>query len=336
MKNIKKITIIVCLIMIFTGIKIINDIKRPFNTTTDNISVVVDKGDSFNRIFKKLNKENLIKNKVLFKLYGKYKTGNKHIKPGKYTIDSSTSINEFINILREGKNNNEVKVTIPEGYNIEEIAEVLDKKGIISKLEFLKSCKKYILPDYITADKKVRYQLEGYLFPDTYRFKQGISGEKIIKEMLYQFRSQIKKIEKENNINNKDMKRIITLASIVEKEARIDSDRAKIASVFNNRLIKNMRLQTDATVLYALGKYKKRLSLNDLKVQSPYNTYKIKGLPIGPICNPGKPSIEAIINPAKTKYLYYVLENKKEHYFTDSYSEFLKAKKRYKHKFNIK
>ena len=127
---------------------------------------------------------------------------------------------------------------------------------------------------------------------------------------------------------------MITIASIVEKEARVDEDRPYIASVINNRLEKNMRLQIDATVLYALGQHKDRLVLQDLKIDSPYNTYKVNGLTPGAICSPGKESIEAALNPSNTDYLYYVLQDSKKHYFTNNYQDFLKAKEKYKKQLN--
>ncbi|KEH98223.1 endolytic transglycosylase MltG [Clostridium botulinum] len=336
MKRIKIITVILIIlcILIFIGFRIRNSIKHPFVAATDNVSVAVAKGDSLSNIINKLHNDGHIKSTHVIKCYINIKRLNTTIKQGKYNIDKNISIDRFVKILNNGFDEEEfIKVTIPEGYNIENIGQTLEEKGIISKKEFIKSCKEYKLPQYIAANNKQIYPLEGYLFPDTYRFKKGTSGKKIIDEMLFQFKLVMNDIEKKDKkINN--LCEIITKASIIEKEARCEKDRSKIASVINNRIRKQMKLQVDATVLYALGEHKQRLYYKDLKVKSPYNTYNVKGLPPGPICNPGKPSIMAVLNPEKTEYLYYVLENNvehdKEHYFTKDYKDFLKAKERYK------
>ncbi|EDS77336.1 conserved hypothetical protein [Clostridium botulinum C str. Eklund] len=331
MKRIKKITValIILCILIFIGFKTFKNIKYPFVSTTDEISVVVAKGDSLSNVINKLHNEGYIKRPSVIKLYINIRKIDTRIKQGNYNINANISIDKFIKILNQGFNDEIVKVTIPEGYNIDDIGKLLEEKGIITKEQFIKSCKEYKLPQYIKQNQNAKYSLEGYLFPDTYRFKKGISGKEIIRDMLSQFKLVINDIENKNNkINN--LHEILTKASIIEKEARSEDDRFKISSVIDNRIQKQMKLQLDATVLYSLGEHKKRLYYKDLNVKSPYNTYKVKGLPCGPICNPGKPSIISALKPQKTDYLYYVLENNKGHYFTKEYKDFLKAKERYK------
>ncbi|ABK60700.1 MULTISPECIES: endolytic transglycosylase MltG [Clostridium] len=331
MKRIKKVTValIILCILIFIGFKTFKNIKYPFVSTTDKISVVVAKGDSLSNVINKLHKEGYIKRPDVIKLYINIRRIDTTIKQGKYNINTNISIDRFIKILNQGFDDEIVKVTIPEGYNIEDIGKLLEDKGIIKKEQFIKSCKNYKLPQYVKQNKNTKYSLEGYLFPDTYRLKKGVSGNEIIKDMLEQFKLVIDDIEKKNNkINN--LHEILTKASIIEKEARSEEDRFKISSVIDNRIQKQMKLQVDATVLYSLGEHKKRLYYKDLNINSPYNTYKVKGLPPGPICNPGKLSIIAALKPQKTDYLYYVLENNKGHYFTKDYKDFLMAKERYK------
>ena len=153
-----------------------------------------------------------------------------------------------------------------------------------------------------------------------------MSGNEIIKLMVDKFYSTINEINKEKPIDMKKLDNIIIMASIVEGEASDKNERDKVASVFYNRLKKDMKLQSCATVLYSLGKHKEKLYDKDLEVQSPYNTYKVTGLPVGPICNPGKESIKAALSPAKTNYLYFVSNNDGTHFFTDDYNEFLKVK----------
>ena len=156
-----------------------------------------------------------------------------------------------------------------------------------------------------------------------------MQGDKIIDKMLDRFNYVIKEIEKENNIKIKDedMDKLISMASVIEKEAEKDGERGKIASVFYNRIDKKMKMESCATVLYALGYHKDKLYYKDLKIKSPYNTYLNTGLPIGPICSPGKNSIKAALNPEKTDYLYFVSKNNGTHFFTKNYNDFLKVKK---------
>jgi len=232
--------------------------------------------------------------------------------------------------LKEGiYDNRPIKVTIPEGYNIDEIGNKLEKQGIIKKEDFIKSIKEYKTPSFVKEDKNRKYSLEGYLFPDTYEFFKGMQGDKIIDKMLDRFNYVIKEIEKENNIKIKDedMDKLISMASVIEKEAEKDAERGKVASVFYNRIDKKMKMESCATVLYALGYHKDKLYYKDLKIKSPYNTYLNTGLPIGPICSPGKNSIKAALNPEKTDYLYFVSKNNGTHFFTKNYNDFLKVKK---------
>lgn len=205
----------------------------------------------------------------------------------------------------------------------------MDNKGVISKEEFLKSCREYKLPEYIKSDTKRKYALEGYLFPDTYEFYKGTSGKAIIDEMTSRFISVVNDILSKNGktISNKDLDKYIIMASIIEKEVQKQDERGKAASVFYNRLNIGMKLESCATVLYSLGVHKDKLTYNDLKVDSPYNTYIVSGLPLGPISCPGRACIEAAISPSKTNYLYFVSNNDGTHFFTDSYNAFMNVKK---------
>jgi len=332
MKKNKLINLLIVIAFIsILGIKVSNDIKSPFKLKNESVKFSVNEGDTLFNVVSKLKEKELIKNDFLFKVYIKNKNLNTNIKPGEYYLNSGTSIISFVEMLNKGsKESTLLKITIPEGYDIQQIAKLMEEKGIISSQEFINSCKKYKAPSYIKSNSKVKYALEGYLFPDTYEFNKNVTGKEIIDKMLSQFQLVITDIEKESNKKIDDLQKIITIASIIEKEARIDEDRAKIASVIYNRLNKNMMLQVDATVLYALEEHKSKLSYDDLKIKSPYNTYVINSLPPGPICSPGSNSIKAALFPEKTNYVFYVLEDVKKHFFTNNYNDFLKAKERYK------
>lgn len=232
-------------------------------------------------------------------------------------------------MLTEGeKQQEDIKVTFPEGFDIEKMAKRLEENKIISADEFIKGVKEYELPLYIKNVEGRKYPLEGYLFPDTYFFREGATAKEIIDIMIQNFEQVFEEIKKETkkDIVDNDIDKIIILASVIEKEAEQDTERARVASVFYNRLDIDMKLQSCATVLYALGEHREELYNKDLEVKSPYNTYLMEGLPLGPICSPSKASIEAAVNPEETEYLFFISNDDRTHNFTTSYDEFLKYK----------
>lgn len=336
MKKVLSVAVVTLGILAFIAFMIYKDalktIKHPFIDNADKIEVKVNSGDSLNSVINNLASDNKIGNSLLIKLYIKNKKISSNIKPGTYYFSKDTSIDSFVKGLEEGKyNENAIKVTIPEGYDVEHLAELLQSKGVISKDAFLKALNVYPLPSYVKKDPKVKYALEGYLFPDTYEFIKGTDGKKIIDMLLKKFDLVIKQIETENNkqINDADMNKIITMASIVERESELPNERAIIASVFYNRLKINMKLQSCATLEYALGIHKTIYSDKDTTTVSPYNTYYVSGMPLGPICNPGKASIEAALLPANTKYLFFVakFDGSKSQFFSETETQFYKDKK---------
>lgn len=306
--------------------------KHPFTTKSERIEFKVKSGDTLNGVIASLEEQKLLKNQYIVKWYIKRLNLNSKIKPGSYDLSNKITISEFVKDLNSGKyNENAIKVTIPEGYDEVHIAALLEEKGIISKEAFIEACKEYSLPDYVKKDSKRNYTLEGYLFPDTYEIIKGTQGKDIIDMMIKNFETVLKDVENKKNrtLNTSDIDRVITMASIVEKEAEKDEERGKVAAVFYNRLNKGMKLQSCATVLYTLGVHKDKLYDKDLAAPGPYNTYIVKALPAGPICSPGRKSIEAAIDPPTTKDIYFVSKNDGTHFFTDSYTEFEKVKKQY-------
>ena len=302
-------------------------IQHPIKTNKD-IHVNVKNGDTLYSILDDLNQIGAIKNSSIIKFYIKKNQVKSNIHAGKFFIPKDVTVNEFITLLSTvGNEEDIIKVTIPEGFDINEIAKLLQLKGIIDSEKFIDSCKNYKLPVYIPKNENRRYNLEGFLFPATYKLKAGMSGEVIIKFMVDKFYSTIKEIKKQTPIDMKKLDSLIIMASIVERETNVAGERNKVASVFYNRLDKDIKLQSCATVLYSLGKHKEKLYEKDLVIKSPYNTYIVPGLPVGPICSPGKAAIIAALSPAKTNYLYFVLDVDGKHFFTDNYEEFLKVKK---------
>lgn len=301
-------------------------IQHPIITSED-IHVNVENGDTLYSILDDLNQNGAVKNSSIIKFYIKKNGVKSNIHTGKFFIPKDSTVNELITILSTvGNEEDIIKVTIPEGFDIKEIAKVLQEKGIINSEKFIESCKTYKLPTYIYENENRNFNLEGFLFPATYELKAGMSGNVIIKSMVDKFYITINEINKEKPIDMKKLDDIIIMASIVERETSDATERNKVASVFYNRLDKDIKLQSCATVLYSLGKHKEKIYNKDLEVKSPYNTYKVEGLPVGPICSPGKASIKAVLSPAKTNYLYFVLNKDGKHFFTDNYNEFLKVK----------
>ncbi|OFI05428.1 cell division suppressor protein YneA [Clostridium acetireducens DSM 10703] len=331
MKN-KFLKIILFILLIFfssISIYYYKLISHPFKINKNNIKIVVDKNDSLYGLIDKLEKNGHMHNKYFLKFYIKMNKLETNIRPGKYSFSNDISIKSFIKNLNEGiYSDNMIKITIPEGYTVENIANLLEKKNIVNKEEFLDTCKKYEVSYINDNEVNKKYLVEGYLYPDTYFFYEDMEPEDVIYSMLDRFNEIIQSIKNTSKINieEKNINEIITMASIVENEAELDAERDKVASVFYNRLSKNIKLESCATVQYALGQHKEKLYYKDLKIKSPYNTYIVKGLPPGPICSPGRKSIEAALNPAKTEYLYFVSKNDKTHFFTKDYKEFLKVK----------
>lgn len=325
-KNSSKTLIILLLVVIVVSASIfISTIKKPLKISGSEV-VNVEEGDSFYSIVSRLSNENKIKSPLLIKIYSKLTNLNLEVVPGNHTLEQSMSLKEIAEALKETSNANTVTITIPEGFTIDDIAVRVSENGICTKDEFLSAVKNYPLPSYVKDDPDKRYNLEGFLFPDTYNFDAGVKPEYIIETMIKRFEEIWSKVSTGFNIKSEDIEKVITVASIIEKEARVDKDRPLVASVIYNRLAQDMPLQIDATVIYAHGYYIENVRNRHLAIESKYNTYLHDGLPVGPICNPGVASIEAALNPAKTDYLFYLLASDNAHYFTNNYDDFLKKK----------
>ncbi|MGL4850294.1 MAG: endolytic transglycosylase MltG [Clostridium sp.] len=330
-KHLKKIiigiVIIVILIIAGVGGYAYSVIKKPF-TSNGNVNITIKGGEGFYSVLDDLRNSGLMKNETVVKAYVKVMGITPKITPGEYTIKNDVTLDQFINILNT---QDTIKVVIPEGYTVDKIADTFQNLGLFSKEQFISALEKYPLPSYVKNVKGRRYALEGYLFPDTYEFNRGETPDNVIKTMLNTFQISLKKAEKATGVTLKEdqIDGVVTKASVIQGEAKTLKDMKNVSSVIDNRIKANMPLQMDATVIYAMGKHVDKVYYKDLKIDSPYNTYKYKGLPIGPICNPGIEALEAAMAPANTNYLYYILNGPNEHFFTNSYQEFLKQKEIY-------
>ncbi|MBX9135825.1 MULTISPECIES: endolytic transglycosylase MltG [unclassified Clostridium] len=325
-KNTGRALIILLLIVVIGIVSIfISTIRKPLKISQSEV-VNVEEGDSFYSIINRLSNEKKIKSPFIIKIYAKLTGLDLEVVPGSHTLDETMSLNDVAKILKDTNNANTITVTIPEGFNVEDIAARVEENGICTKDEFLSAVKSYPLPAYVSDNADKRYNLEGFLFPDTYNFEIGVKPEYIIETMIKRFEEVWAEVTKGMDIKQEEIEKVINVASIIEKEARVDEDRPLIASVIYNRLKQGMPLQIDATVIYAHGYYIENVRNRHLAIESKYNTYLHKGLPVGPICNPGEPSIKAALHPADTNYLFYLLASDDEHYFTDNYDDFLKKK----------
>ncbi|WP_160691193.1 endolytic transglycosylase MltG [Clostridium sp. C2-6-12] len=333
-KNLKKlllaVAIFIFVIIVTFVISYNNAIEKPLNSNENTMLIEVRQGEGFYDILNKLDKEDKLSNKLLIKVKLAIDKKNIKLREGIYEINTNSSLEELISSLENGTGvKNLIKFTIPEGYSIEEIGNVLEEKEICSKNEFIKAVQNYELPKYVSNNSKKRYNLEGFLYPDTYLVEEGLGAENIVKIMLTRFEDVLKQVKDETkvDIKDEDVEKIITIASMIEKEAKVQKDRPLISSVIYNRLDKNMKLEIDAAVIYALGYHVDVVLNKHLEINSPYNVYKYEGLPVGPIASPGINCIKAAILPEKTDYLYYILQKDDSHYFTKSYDDFLKKKK---------
>jgi UPF0755 protein len=238
--------------------------------------------------------------------------GHKAIRPGVYEISPRAWGFSIYRQLLKGPP--KVRVTFPEGWTSQQMAQLLESRGVCSAADFLAVVRK---------EKR-----EGFLFPDTYFFEQGLPAETIVARLIERFREKVPKDFKDQGIALKlSYGQLVTLASIVEREARAAQERPLIAGVFYNRLRKHWHLESCATVEYALGGWRPRLTYKDLNVASPYNTYRHQGLPPGPICNPGAAALEAASHPAKTDMMFFVADGQGTHRFSKYYDEHLEVQR---------
>ncbi len=305
-------------------------INRPNRSKVTAARITIPRGFNSSQIANKLAKAGIVGNAYTFRLYAIFNNIDNHFLPGKYRLSSNMSYQEIAKKLAAGPKKKLIKVVIPEGFTLKEINRRLAEKTGRSEASFVAATSgpeiyKYDFK-YIPTGAK---NLEGYLFPKTYQFDKTMGAKKIISRLLYQFQLETENLDwslaEQKSLSRKD---IVTIASLIEKEAKVPEERSLMAAVIYNRLALRMPLQIDATIQYVLPERKDRLTLADTKFPSPYNTYLNPGLPPGPIANPGLNSIKAALAPAPVDYLYYVLTSPDGHHtFTRNYADFLKAKR---------
>lgn len=291
----------------------------------DMKQIELKKGMSPFNFAEELENQGIIRNAFIFKYYLRYKDEGPRFQAGVYNLQPGMDKDAIIAKLNAGETlkSETIRFTIPEGYTIEQIADKLAHEGYVDKSAFLKLADTDRVWNDVESVRQIpknaalRHRLEGYLFPETYELKKNSTSEDIITRMLQELDRKLDTLPEgwEDAMAERklDLNSIMTIASLVEREVIVDEERPIVAGIIYNRLEKGMPLQIDATVQYSLDKPKERLFEDDLKVDSPYNTYKIKGLPPGPIASPSLKSIEAALYPEKTDYFYYVTKKDGSH-----------------------
>ena len=314
--------VFVVLLLLYAA-SVLSDYRGSFSGETRQVTVAA--GSSTADIASVLKKQGIIKNPLWFRLFSKLGGHDGSFQQGTYILQEKAGYPELYETLKNAPATEVVKVTIPEGFELRQIADKLEDAGLVNRERFFDAVENGNFDyEFLKNLPKRENRLEGYLFPDTYLFQPGESEEGILNKMLSRFNEVYTKTyrKRAEELGMTDDE-VITLASVIEREAQGDSDRKLVAGVFHNRLKSKSYpyLESCATVQYILKERKPVLTVADTKIDSPYNTYQNPGLPIGPIASPGQEAIEAALYPEKTDYLFFVLDSQGIHRFARTFEE---------------
>jgi len=287
-------------------------------------TVVITRGRPYRLIVEDLRSAGLLPHPFVFDYLAWRRGDAGHLRPGRYKLRSSMSARQIYEALIRGA---PVRITVPEGRTIQQIAARLAREGLVEKADLFTSAAKDAA--FLARHSIPGPSAEGYILPETYLFDPGTGTGEILEKMVRAFERRYADLAQTSAPLGLDWHKVLTLASMIEREARTEAEKPLIASVYYNRLRRGMALECDATVRYALDKWRGPLTREDLRVNSPYNTYVNKGLPPGPICCVGRSSIEAALSPARTAYLYYCYKPGDGHYFSKTFREHQRAVKKY-------
>lgn len=290
--------------------------------------VYIKKGMHLRQIAEFLQEQGVIRNKHLFILITTLLGKRANLRAGEYEFESGMQPLEVLNTLVRGQVKQHL-VTIPEGYTLSQIAQLLEDQKIVEKKDFLQKASSPVLITSLGLSSSMTgpgVTLEGYLFPETYHLYREMDPEEVIKAMVHQFKKVMGP-----DLTNRALQlgmsewETVILASLIEKETPLPEEKPLISAVFHNRLAQKMPLQSDPTVIYGIKDFNGNLTKEDLHRPTPYNTYLRTGLPPSPICNPGKDSLHAALNPAPVPYLYFVSKNDGSHYFSSAIEDHNRA-----------
>ena len=321
-----KLYIILALSILCLGSVTYGLTKSATSVATENFVILVKPGMVANDIGNLLYQQGAINSIFLFRVASKLAGMESSFQPGEYSFSKNMTVQQIVGMLARGETSYQ-QITIPEGYTVEQIAKLVQEKQLGNAGVLKKVAQSFVpYPYMINTNSNVVYKSEGYMFPNTYRITKGMTEEQILSMLTIEFDKQFTESMRaratEMGLSIKD---VIILASLVEKEAQLPSDRPIIAGVFLNRLKMQMPMQSCATIQYILGYPKAELSVQDTEIPSPYNTYQHMGLPPGPIANPGIAAIDAVLHPQKTDFLYFVADRQGAHHFSKTYEEHLIA-----------
>ena len=288
-------------------------------TPGQEVIVTIPKGASVSQVGNILQEKGVVSNRLIFKLVAWIRGEQRNIKAGDYALKTGSDAGDVLDQLISGKTLM-FTLTVPEGYNIYQIADMFQQLGLMTREEFLSVAKDKAFLKELSVDGQ---SLEGYLFPDTYffRYSEKADGKLIIRRMVQRFHQVYDKhVRPFADEAGWTMGQVVTLASLVEKEAK-PSEHELVSAVFHNRLKQKMRLQSDPTAIYGIKPMGSKITRADLDRKQPYNTYQIDGLPPGPIASPGRESLIAAVKPADEDYLYFVAKNDGSHQFSSTLAE---------------
>lgn len=306
--------ILILLVISFTSYTLIFSSLAPEGT----VKLQIQPGTGLHKIATDLQQKGVIRSALALKLLARWNQQSDRIQAGSYRFSQSASPGEILDRLVKG-DVEKVSLTIPEGFTLQQIIDRIDKEGFGDRNKLLQLAYDTNFIHSLKIDAK---SLEGYLFPETYLFAPGIDEKAILTMMVSQFRNNLTpKLKKAAQKRGMTLQQWVTLASIIEKETGIIDEMPLISSVFHNRLKRHIPLQTDPTVIYGIKDFDGNLTRKHLKTPSPYNTYLNRGLPPGPIASPGLEALKAAVNPAETKYLYFVATGDGGHKFSKTLKE---------------
>jgi UPF0755 protein len=309
-----------------SGIALWRYANTPGSSLNRQVIFAIAPGEAFDSLISRLQADGLIRAPYKFRLWARLKGVDKKLKAGEFYLSASMTPDEILGALVEGKAHL-YPLTIPEGFNLKQIAAEVAGRGLGDSRAFLE-----LANDPKTASKYVMgaRSLEGYLFPDTYMFPKGVTAETIIDMMVQRFKEQFQASWRARAEElHMSVHEVVTLASIIEKETGDPAERPLISSVFHNRLRKKMRLESDPTVIYGIKDFDGNIKRRHLRARTPYNTYVIKGLPPGPIASPGRAAIKAALYPADTSFLFFVSKKDRTHHFSTNIRDHNRAVRKY-------
>ena len=306
-----------------------HQLHQPANPSNSKVRFVVPPGATFHEVADTLHRAGLIDSVTVFDLYARYKHLDRNVQAGAYELSRNLNMIQILDALQTAIPE-EIFVTVPEGYTIKKTAALLDQGGVIKGSDYVAQAVAGQFNYDFLKDLPAGTSLEGFLFPDTYLIPRTGTAKQLITLQLDNFKTHWTDTRKSQAAQRRlNALQIVTIASMIEREARFDNDRPLVASVIYNRLEAGWALDIDATVLYAKGVWQSSVTTDDRKINSPYNTYLHTGLPPGPIANPGIKAIDAALQPAQTGYFFYLSDPQGHNHYARTNDEFARLLKQY-------